>query len=340
MDSRDILLIILVIAFFYNTYELNKIKTKENFVTTTTEQQIDTAVKRIYLADVEAIRLLSNFAIQLSQGGTTVPGNVTFSGDIGTNDANINGCLRSFQPNGNPLSLHIKNNSWLFNNYPSDTDDKNNNLGIRTWNNKTGAAAGWSDTLFKFNQSGDFCLNYGKLNLPNDTSIVTDPTWLRIVKTTGYVDSTTCTHKNLAAQNLWCQGGTLYSGSISNGFGIDTGTINATGNITSNGGISVANMYTASNISSPGTNFSLNLISDFSNFVICYLLAYWPGASNGTNYNSPIYMMTKGGNNVPVLIQMGGSSNNGPSFGITYANPNINITISGGAICTIMAFKY
>jgi hypothetical protein len=82
MDSRDILLVLIILTLFYNTYELNKIKTKENFVTTpTTEQQIDTAVKKIYLADVEAIRLLSNFAIQLSQGGTTIPGNVNFTGD-------------------------------------------------------------------------------------------------------------------------------------------------------------------------------------------------------------------------------------------------------------------
>jgi len=94
MDIRDILLFILVIAFMYNTYKLNKLEETEKFTTATTEQQITTAVKKIYLADVEAIRLLSNFAIQLSQGGTTVPGNVTFSGNVTTKGKmDVNGNL-------------------------------------------------------------------------------------------------------------------------------------------------------------------------------------------------------------------------------------------------------
>ena len=88
MDKRDILLIIIVLILSYTLYELNNIKKIEGFYTTTTattQEQINNAVKKFYLADVEAIRLLSNFAIQLSQGGTTVPGNVTFSGNVTAN---------------------------------------------------------------------------------------------------------------------------------------------------------------------------------------------------------------------------------------------------------------
>jgi hypothetical protein len=80
--------IFLFCVIIYLCLKINKLENKmvEGFSTSTTEQQINTAVKKIYLADVEAIRLLSNFAIQLSQGGTTVPGNVNFTGNIGLNN--------------------------------------------------------------------------------------------------------------------------------------------------------------------------------------------------------------------------------------------------------------
>jgi hypothetical protein len=72
----------MAISILYLFYKINKLEKIEGFTTNTaTQEQVNTAVKRIYLADVEAIRLLSNFAIQLSQGGTTVPGSVTFSGN-------------------------------------------------------------------------------------------------------------------------------------------------------------------------------------------------------------------------------------------------------------------
>jgi len=69
----------------YCINEINKMKKiNEQFTTSlsTTDDAIKTAVKQIYLADVEAIRILSNFAIQLTQGGTIVPGNVTFNENI------------------------------------------------------------------------------------------------------------------------------------------------------------------------------------------------------------------------------------------------------------------
>jgi len=75
-------------------YKINKIEqqTTENFATT--DDAITLAVKRIYLADVEAIRLLSNFAIILSQGGLTVPGNLTIAGATTIQgDATVTGVL-------------------------------------------------------------------------------------------------------------------------------------------------------------------------------------------------------------------------------------------------------
>ena len=91
VKNQEYLFIILFIIIAYLTYRLNKLENREKFTTASTapfQEQITTAVKKIYLADVEAIRILSNFAIQLSQGGTTIPGNVIFSGRIGVNSKN------------------------------------------------------------------------------------------------------------------------------------------------------------------------------------------------------------------------------------------------------------
>ena len=80
--NQEIILIIIFIVIVYFNYKINKLEQKslEEFtITEETKTEIKTAVKQIYLADVEAIRILSNFAIQLSQGGFTVPGPITFN---------------------------------------------------------------------------------------------------------------------------------------------------------------------------------------------------------------------------------------------------------------------
>ena len=90
-SNNNIIILIFVLIFcfiFYIISELNNLKKSltnkvENF---TTQDDINTAVKKIYLADVESIRLLSNFAIQLSQGGFTIPGNVNINGELRTNN--------------------------------------------------------------------------------------------------------------------------------------------------------------------------------------------------------------------------------------------------------------
>ena len=86
-DSKNnILIVILILCIFYCIYKINNLENKlnnkvENF-TTDLPNEINMAVKKIYLADVEAIRLLSNFAIQLSQGGFTIPGNLNIGANI------------------------------------------------------------------------------------------------------------------------------------------------------------------------------------------------------------------------------------------------------------------
>jgi len=126
-----IILIIIFLVIIYFSFKINDLEKKiiEDFVDTT-DTQINNAVKKIYLADVEAIRLLSNFAIQLSQGGTTIPGKVNFTGRIGVvgrdgNDlpANWNGGLRTQDiyadgtigvgPDKNTMNVSLHNNGVM-----------------------------------------------------------------------------------------------------------------------------------------------------------------------------------------------------------------------------------
>ena len=91
MIKTEFLLLILIFIIIYFSWKINCIEKKniEHFTTTTTEEHIKRAVKQIYLADVEAIRILSNFAIQLSHNGYNIPGNITFDSVI-TNSSAIN----------------------------------------------------------------------------------------------------------------------------------------------------------------------------------------------------------------------------------------------------------
>jgi hypothetical protein len=84
--NEQILLLLIFIIFIYLTWKINK--HTEKFTDTDTQEYINKAVKNIYLTDVEAIRLLSNFAIQLSEGSTTIPGNVNFTGTVITDNIN------------------------------------------------------------------------------------------------------------------------------------------------------------------------------------------------------------------------------------------------------------
>jgi len=207
-NLNNILIFIIILLFMYCINEINKMKKiNEQFTTSlsTTDDAIKTAVKQIYLADVEAIRILSNFAIQLTQGGTTVPGNVTFnenitiSGSLKTNTispssssiVNINGdatfknsiTCNSIKTNDVYLNLNdnnSKNYGMFFNAYVNaigqtinDTGDRDQcNVSINSWNglqftNTCAADGGYGSKIWFSLRSGT--MNSRKLNIVDGT---------------------------------------------------------------------------------------------------------------------------------------------------------------------------
>jgi len=150
-NLNNILIFIIVLLFMYCINEINKMKKiNEQFTTSisTTDDAIKTAVKQIYLADVEAIRILSNFAIQLTQGGTTVPGNVTFQNKVTSTEIASNNYYLRFPDNtisDRPeysMQYTNKNYGMFLNTYLdasgnsfNDTSTRNEcNVSINSWN--------------------------------------------------------------------------------------------------------------------------------------------------------------------------------------------------------------
>jgi len=82
-----IFLIILVIVVGY-VFAIYKIETMGDVSSQLSQDQVKEMIKQIYLADVEAIRNLSNIATQLQAGGLTIPGNLTVQGELNIKDAN------------------------------------------------------------------------------------------------------------------------------------------------------------------------------------------------------------------------------------------------------------
>jgi hypothetical protein len=77
---------------------------------------IKEAVKQVYLADVEAIRNLSEVATKLQAGGLTIPGNLTVTGTI----------KASGEISNNSFSLSVLNNS--INNVNNSVNNVNSSL--------------------------------------------------------------------------------------------------------------------------------------------------------------------------------------------------------------------
>jgi len=84
IDLIFLIILILVIAYVFAIYKIEKMAN----VTQLTQDQIKDMIKQIYLADVEAIRNLSNVSTQLQAGGLTIPGNLTVKGELNIVDAN------------------------------------------------------------------------------------------------------------------------------------------------------------------------------------------------------------------------------------------------------------
>ena len=77
-----------ILIFLVLGYLLYKDLTKEGFDTT---DDIKTAVKTLYNADIQAIRNLSDIATKLVAGGLTVPGNLNVSGTLSSQYLNTPG---------------------------------------------------------------------------------------------------------------------------------------------------------------------------------------------------------------------------------------------------------
>ncbi len=129
IDLVFLIVLGIVIAYIFVLYRVETMADTSTTSTTITDQVKD-AVKQIYLADVEAIRNLSNVATQLQAGGLTVAGNLKTSGKFATNNLdptnmpdNWTGGLRildgyasgtmGFGPDGKKLNASINANGEL-----------------------------------------------------------------------------------------------------------------------------------------------------------------------------------------------------------------------------------
>ncbi len=92
------LFVVIIFLLFHIYYKIDQIK--EPMAETDISSQIKEAVKQVYLADVEAIRNLSEVAIKLQKEGLTIPGNLTVTGNI-TSSGNI--VSNNISSNGNLL---------------------------------------------------------------------------------------------------------------------------------------------------------------------------------------------------------------------------------------------
>ena len=76
-DIKSIILVILIVLIFYLFWCKDN---KEPMADVSVD--IKEAIKQVYLADVEAIRNLSEVATKLQKEGLTIPGNLTVTGTI------------------------------------------------------------------------------------------------------------------------------------------------------------------------------------------------------------------------------------------------------------------
>ncbi len=76
IDLVFLIVLAIVVAYVFMLYKVEKMADVGNL------DQIKEAVKQVYLADVEAIRNLSNVSAKLQAGGLTVPGQLTVTGQI------------------------------------------------------------------------------------------------------------------------------------------------------------------------------------------------------------------------------------------------------------------
>ena len=100
MKNELIFLIILVVVVAY-VFALYKIESMADVSTQLTLDQVKDLIKQVYIADVEAIRNLSNVATQLQAGSLTIPGNLTIGGELNIKDTNT----KLMKGDGNALRI-------------------------------------------------------------------------------------------------------------------------------------------------------------------------------------------------------------------------------------------
>jgi hypothetical protein len=81
-NLNNIFIIIICVNLLLTIYLLFKLNKTEHFAT---PDQLNTSIKTIYQADIQAIRNLSDIALSLQKGGLTVPGNMSVTGVLSNN---------------------------------------------------------------------------------------------------------------------------------------------------------------------------------------------------------------------------------------------------------------
>jgi hypothetical protein len=219
-DLIFLIIIIFIVNFFYDTIK-KYLNINEGFDATSDMKAV---INQVYNADIEAIRNLSSIATQLTtNGGLVMPGSLKVASKLATNNLDPNN-----MPDGWGGGLRI------FDGYASGTmgfgpDGK----ALKAYINSSGdALVSGTLTSGTINNTGNLNIG-GKLILPNNTQLSADGDdathWLRLQQANNPGQ-----YKSLAAQDLWCAGGTLSSGTINNG---GNATIN--GNLQVNGTITI-----------------------------------------------------------------------------------------------------
>jgi hypothetical protein len=137
-DIKSIILVILVILIFHLYWCKSSVQfaksTKQsrcNEPMTNVSNDIKEAVKQVYLADVEAIRNLSEVATKINAGTFVFPGNLTVTGtiksngEISNNSFSLSGLNNSINSINSSLSGSISNS---INNVNSNLNNQVNSI--------------------------------------------------------------------------------------------------------------------------------------------------------------------------------------------------------------------
>jgi hypothetical protein len=176
-DFYFLFLIVGIFAWVYFSFP------NEHMTDVSVTDPIKQAVKQLYMADVEAIRNLSNIATQLQKDGLTVPGKLT-----------IKDVLEISNPNGTTI-IGSQTKDWA--NFTTDRPAYLFNKPIVSTGNKISGIdkldiAGSSNSTKTIQVTADGLLKTNKINLNDDTLENQDEG-----PTKSYIVSDNSTHKKL-----------------------------------------------------------------------------------------------------------------------------------------------